>query len=172
MNVNNFTIKTQETLQHAQQLAFDLGNQSIETGHILKALMADNEDVVDFLLKKNNVNVAFLSVKLDEQLEKYPKVSGEGGQMLSRDANNAMLRASSSIKEFKDEFVSVEHLLLALLGGSDDTAKLLKDVGLTEKGLKAAILELRKGSTINSQSAEAQYNALQKYARNLNQLAG
>jgi ATP-dependent Clp protease ATP-binding subunit ClpB len=171
MNVNNFTIKTQETLQHAQQLAFDLGNQSIETGHILKALVADNEDVMDFLLKKNNVNVAFLSVKLDEQLEKYPKVSGEGGQMLSRDANNAMLRASSSIKEFKDEFVSVEHLLLALLGGSDDTAKLLKDVGLTEKGLKAAILELRKGSTINSQSAEAQYNALQKYARNLNELA-
>ncbi|HEX5555882.1 MAG TPA: ATP-dependent chaperone ClpB [Chitinophagaceae bacterium] len=172
MNVNNFTIKTQETLQHAQQLAFDLGNQSIETGHILKALVADNEDVVDFLLKKNNVNVAFLAVKLDEQLEKYPKVSGEGGQILSRDANNAMLRASSSIKEFKDEFVSVEHLLLSLLGGSDDTAKLLKDVGLTEKGLKAAILELRKGSTINSQSADAQYNSLQKYARNLNELAG
>lgn len=171
MNVNNFTIKTQETLQHAQQLAFDLGNQSIETGHILKALLLDNEDVVDYLLKKNNVNVTFLSTKLDEQLEKYPKVSGEGGQMLSRDANNALLRASSSLKDFKDEFVSVEHLLLAILSGNDDSAKLLKDVGLTEKGLKSAILELRKGSSIHSQNAEAQYNALQKYARNLNELA-
>lgn len=171
MNLNNFTIKSQETLQMAQQLAFNAGNQSIETGHLLKALMVGNEDVIDYLLKKNNVNVTFLSVKLDEQLERYPKVSGEGGQMLSRDANNAMLRAASSIKEFKDEFVSVEHLLLALLQGSDDTAKLLKDVGLTENGLKAAIAELRKGSNITSQSAEAQYNALEKYARNLNELA-
>lgn len=171
MNVNNFTIKAQETLQHAQQLAFDLNNQSIETGHLLKALLVDNEDVVEYLLKKNNVNVTFLSTKLDEQLEKYPKVSGEGGQMLGRDTNNVLLRANSVIKDFKDEFVSVEHLLMALLAGSDDTAKLLKDVGLTEKNLKAAILELRKGSTITSQSADAQYNALQKYGRNLNELA-
>lgn len=171
MNVNNLTIKAQEALQHAQQLAFDLHNQSIETGHLLKALLVDNEDVIDYLLKKNNVNVTFLSTKLDEQLEKYPKVSGEGGQMLSRDTNNVLLRASSVIKDFKDDFVSVEHLLMALLEGNDDTAKLLKDVGLTEKGLKAAILELRKGSTINSQNADAQYNALQKYGRNLNEQA-
>jgi ATP-dependent Clp protease ATP-binding subunit ClpB len=171
MNVNNFTIKAQETLQHAQQLAFDAGNQSIETGHLLKALLADNEDIVDFLLKKNNVNTNFLNAKLDEQLQKYPKVSGEGGQFMSRDANNVLLRASSNIKDFKDEFVSVEHLLLALLDGSDDMAKLLKDVGLTTKGLRAAILDLRKGSTVNTQSGDAQYNALQKYARNLNELA-
>lgn len=171
MNVNNFTIKAQEALQQAQQLAFDLGNPSIESGHILKALLEDQEGVIDYLLKKNNVNVPFLSTKLDEQLQKYPKGSGEGGQMLSRDANNVLLRASSSLKEFKDEFVSLEHLLMALLAGNDDTAKLLKDVGLNEKGLQAAIAELRKGSTVNSQSADAQYNALQKYARNLNELA-
>lgn len=171
MNVNNFTIKAQETLQQAQQLAFDAGNQSIETGHLLKALLADNGDIVDFLLKKNNVNLAFLNAKLDEQLQKYPKVSGEAGQFMSREANNVMLRASSSIKDFKDEFVSVEHLLLAILDGTDETAKLLKDMGLTAKGLRTAILELRKGSTVNTQSGDSQYNALQKYARNLNELA-
>ncbi len=171
MNPNNFTIKSQEALQQAQQLAFNASNQSIETGHLLKALMEGNEDIIDYLLKKNNVNVAFLQQKLDEQLNRYPKVSGEGGQVMSRDTNNVLLRAGAAIKEFKDEFVSVEHLLLALLQGNDDTAKLLKDVGLTETGLKAAITELRKGSSITSQNAESQYNALQKYARNLNELA-
>src|SRR5690625_1559739 len=126
MNPNNFTIKSQEALQQAQQLAFNAQNQSIETGHLLKALMEGNEDIIDYLLKKNNVNVNFLKQKLDEQLKRYPKVSGEGGQMMSRDANNVLLRAGAAIKEFKDEFVSVEHLLLAILQGNDDTAKLLK----------------------------------------------
>lgn len=171
MNPNNFTIKSQEALQQAQQLAFNANNQSIETGHLLKALMEGNEDIIDYLLKKNDVNVSFLQQKLDEQLRSYPKVSGEGGQLMSRDTNNIMLRAGAAIKELKDEFVSVEHLLLAILQGNDNTAKLLKDVGLSEKGLKAAITELRKGSNITSQNAESQYNALQKYARNLNELA-
>ncbi|HEY6083472.1 MAG TPA: ATP-dependent Clp protease ATP-binding subunit, partial [Chitinophagaceae bacterium] len=179
MNLNNFTIKSQETLQRAQQLAFDNQNQLIETGHILKALLEENEGVIDYLLKKNDVNIAFLSSRLDDQLKHYPRISGgEGGQVLSRDSNNALMRAGSAIKEFKspahsggDEFVSVEHLLLGLLSGSDDTARLLKEQGVTENGLKSAIKDLRKGSTINSQSAEAQYNALQKYAKNLNELA-
>lgn len=172
MNLNNFTIKSQEILQQAQQLAFNGQQQAIETGHLLKALLEDQESAIDYLLKKNNVNINFLSSRLDEQIKKYPRVSGgEGGQVLSRDANNAMLRAGASIKDFKDEFVSVEHLLLGILGGSDDTAKLLKDAGLTEKGLKAAIVELRKGSTVNSQTADTQYNSLQKYAKNLNELA-
>ena len=171
MNANNFTIKSQEALQQAQQLAFNGHNQSIETGHLLKALMEGNEDTIDYLLKKNNVNVAFLQQKLDEQLQRYPKASGEGGQVMSRDTNNVLLRAGAAIKEFKDEFVSIEHLLLAVLQGNDNTAKLLKDVGLTESGLKAAITELRKGSNITSQNAESQYNALQRYARNLNELA-
>ncbi|MET6997974.1 ATP-dependent chaperone ClpB [Chitinophaga defluvii] len=172
MNLNNFTIKSQEILQQAQQLAFNHQNQAIETGHLLKALLDDEDSPIEYLLKKNNVNTNFISGKLEEQIGKYAKLAGgEGGQMLGRDANNAMLRAGASIKEFKDEFVSVEHLLLGILGGSDDTAKLLKDAGLTEKGLKAAIKELRKGNTVNSQTAEAQYNSLQKYGKNLNELA-
>ncbi|CAL1517544.1 ATP-dependent chaperone ClpB [Chitinophaga sp. MM2321] len=172
MNLNNFTIKSQEILQQAQQLAFNNQNQAIETGHVLKALLEDNDSPVEYLLKKNSVNTSFLNSKLDEQLQKYPKmVGGEAGQMLSRDANNVMLRAGNTIKEFKDEFVSVEHLLLAILSGNDDTSKLLKDAGLTDKGLKAAIKELRKGDTVNSQSGGTQYNTLQKYAKNLNELA-
>ncbi|WP_343703602.1 ATP-dependent chaperone ClpB [Chitinophaga sp.] len=172
MNLNNFTIKSQETLQQAQQLAFNHRNQAIETGHILKALLQDNDNSIEYLLKKNDVNTGFLEGKLNEQLQQYPAIgSGEGGQVLSREANNALLRAGASIKEFKDEFVSVEHILLGLLGGSDDTAKQLKAAGLTEKGLKAAITELRKGGTVNSQTADAQYNSLEKYAKNLNELA-
>ncbi|QJB30223.1 ATP-dependent chaperone ClpB [Chitinophaga oryzae] len=172
MNLNNFTIKSQEILQQAQQLAFNNQNQAIETGHILKALLEDNDSPVEYLLKKNAVNTTLLNTKLNEQLQKYPKmVGGEAGQVLSRDANNALLRAGATIKEFKDEFVSVEHLLLAILGGSDDTSKLLKDAGLTEKGLKAAIKELRKGETVSSQSGGTQFNTLQKYAKNLNELA-
>ncbi|WP_126249118.1 ATP-dependent chaperone ClpB [Chitinophaga rhizosphaerae] len=172
MNLNNFTIKSQETLQQAQQLAFNHRNSAIETGHILKALLQDEDNSIEYLLKKNDVNTGFLDGKLNEQIQAYPVIgSGEGGQVLSRDANNAILRAGASIKEFKDEFVSVEHLLLGLLGGSDDTAKLLKNAGLTEKGLKAALTELRKGGTVNSQTADATYNSLEKYAKNLNELA-
>ncbi|MBS0029132.1 ATP-dependent chaperone ClpB [Chitinophaga sp. 22321] len=172
MNLNNFTIKSQEILQQAQQLAFNNQNQFIETGHILKALLNDEDSPIDYLLKKNDVNISFVTSKLNEQINKYPRmVGGEGGQSLSREANNAILRAGAAIKEFKDEFVSVEHLLLGVLGGSDDTAKLLKDAGLTEKGLKAAIKELRKGETVNSQTGGNQYNTLQKYAKNLNEMA-
>ncbi|MGO4290460.1 ATP-dependent chaperone ClpB [Chitinophaga sp. RAB17] len=172
MNLNNFTIKSQEILQQAQQLAFNNQNQSIETGHLLKALLNDEDSPIEYLLKKNDVNTTFVNSKLNEQINKYPRMAaGEGGQSLSRDANNVILRAGAAIKEFKDEFVSVEHLLLGILGGNDDTAKLLKDAGLTEKGLKTAIKELRKGDTVNSQSGGNQYNTLQKYAKNLNEMA-
>ncbi|WP_142685056.1 ATP-dependent chaperone ClpB [Chitinophaga polysaccharea] len=172
MNLNNFTIKSQEILQQAQQLAFNNQNQSIETGHLLKALLKDEDSPIEYLLKKNDVNTSFVNNKLNEQINKYPRMAGgEGGQTLSRDANNVILRAGAAIKEFKDEFVSVEHLLLGILGGNDDTAKLLKDAGLTEKGLKTAIRELRKGETVNSQTGGTQYNTLQKYAKNLNEMA-
>ncbi|HWV68045.1 ATP-dependent chaperone ClpB [Chitinophaga sp.] len=172
MNLNNFTIKSQEILQQAQQLAFNNQNQSIETGHLLKALLNDEDSPIEYLLKKNDVNTSFVNNKLNEQINKYPRMAGgEGGQTLSRDANNVILRAGAAIKEFKDEFVSVEHLLLGILGGNDDTAKLLKDAGLTEKGLKTAIRELRKGDTVNSQTGGTQYNTLQKYAKNLNEMA-
>ncbi|WP_018615639.1 ATP-dependent chaperone ClpB [Segetibacter koreensis] len=173
MNLNNYTIKSQEIIQQAQEIAFNNGNPNIETNHVLKALLDDENSPVEFLLKKNNVNVAFVRSKVEESISKLPKVSGtEPAQNVSRDLNNVLLRANSVIKDFKDEFVSVEHLLLALVHGNDDVARLLKDAGVTEKGLKAAILDLRKGSTVNSQTSSQQYNALQKYARNLNDMAG
>ncbi len=172
MSLQNLTIKSQEILQQAQQLAFSAGNTSIETEHILKALLNDKDSPVEFLLKKNNVNLSYVEDKLDEALLKLPKVSaGEPAQSLSRDANNVLLRSTASLKTFKDEFVSVEHMLLALTQGSDNTSKILKDAGLTEKGLVAAIKDLKKGSTISSQTSETQFNALNKYAKNLNEMA-
>ncbi|MGN6491139.1 MAG: ATP-dependent chaperone ClpB [Agriterribacter sp.] len=172
MNLNNFTIKAQEAIAKSQQLAFNDGNASIETEHLLKSLLTDDDSPIEFLLKKNNVNVNFVETKLNESIAKLPKVqSGEPAQAISRDANNVILRAGSLLKTFGDEFVSVEHILLAILQGSDNTAKLLKDAGLTEKGLIAAIKDLRKGSTISSQTQETQFNILNKYAKNLNELA-
>jgi ATP-dependent Clp protease ATP-binding subunit ClpB len=172
MNLNNYTIKSQEVIQQAQQLAFNNGNPNIETNHVLKALLDDENSPVEFLLKKNNVNVAFVKTKVEESISKLPKVSGtEPAQALGRDLNNALLKANAAIKDFKDEFVSVEHLLLGILQGSDDMATLLKNAGVTEKGLKTAIKELRKGSTVSSQTSNQAYNALQKYARNLNDMA-
>jgi len=172
MNLNNFTIKAQEAISRSQQLAFDKANPVIETEHLLKSLLSEEDSLVEFLLKKNNVNVSFAESKLDESINKLPKVNGgEPAQTISRDMNNVMLRAGSDLKQFGDEFVSVEHLLLAIVQGSDNTAKLLKDAGLTEKGIIAAIRDLRKGSTVNSQTQEASFNALNKYAKNLNELA-
>jgi ATP-dependent Clp protease ATP-binding subunit ClpB len=172
MNLNNYTIKSQEIIQKAQQLAFNNGNANIETNHLLKALLDDDDSPIEFLLKKNNVNVAFVKSKVEESINKLPKISGtEPAQSISRELNNALLKANASIKDFKDEFVSVEHLLYGLLQNSDDVARLLKDAGLSEKGLKAAITDLRKGSTVNSQTSSQQYNSLQKYARNLNDMA-
>ena len=172
MNLNNFTIKAQEIVQQSQQLAFNAQSPNIETGHLLQALLDDNDAPVSYLLKKNNVNISFVENKLKEQLGRLPKVQGgEPGQNISRDANNAMLRTANILKTFGDEFVTPEHMLIALLQGNDDTGKLLKDAGLTEKGLVTAIKELRKGSTVNSQTSDQQYNSLQRYAKNLNELA-
>ena len=172
MNLNNFTIKAQEAITKAQQIAFGLQNPSIETEHILKALITDQDSTIIFLLKKNNVNVAFVTTKIDEALQLLPKVhTGEPAQNISRDVSNLILKAGTILKTFKDEFVSVEHILIALLKGNDKTTKILKDAGLTEKGLEAAIIELRKGSTVTSQTQENEFNALNKYAKNLNELA-
>ncbi len=171
MNLNNFTIKAAEAVQQAQQLAFNLQNPNIETEHILKALLDMEDSPVDYLLKKNNVTVNLLENKLQEAIDKLPKTTGEAAQNISRDVNNLMLRAGSVIKQFKDEFVTPEHLLLALVQGNDSTGKLLKSAGLTEKGLIIAIKDLRKGETVTSQTQSQEYNALNKYARNLNELA-
>lgn len=171
MNLSNFTIKAAEAVQQAQQLAFNGSNPNIETEHILKALLSAEDSPVEYLLKKNAVNIAQLDKGLDAQLSRLPKTSGEPAQQISRDANNVVLRAGAVLKSFGDEFITPEHLLLALVQGSDGTAKLLKDSGLTEKGLTAAINDLRKGSTVTSQTQETQFNALNKYGKNLNELA-
>jgi ATP-dependent Clp protease ATP-binding subunit ClpB len=171
MNLQNFTIKSQEAVQQAQQLAFGNQHQAIENTHLLKALITVDENVVSYLLKKLNANINVLDSKLDEELRKLPKVSGEGGQYLSPNANKTLLKAQEYLKEFKDEFVSVEHILLALVAGNDNVATILKDQGINDKGLRAAITELRKGSRVTDANAEAKYNALDKYAVNLNKAA-
>ncbi|CAN5643597.1 ATP-dependent chaperone ClpB [soil metagenome] len=172
MNLNNFTIKAQEIIGQSQQLAFNNKNANIETEHLLKALLSDDDSPIEFLLKKNNVNVNFLESKIDESIKKLPIVqSGDPAQNMSRDVNNVLMRAAADLKTFGDEFVSVEHLLLAILQGNDNSAKSLKDAGLTDKGLIAAIKDLRKGSTISSQTQETQFNALNKYAKNLIEMA-
>ncbi|MBC7553487.1 MAG: ATP-dependent chaperone ClpB [Taibaiella sp.] len=172
MNLSNFTIKAQEIVQQAQQVAFTSQSPTIDTQHILKALLDDKEGTIPYLLKKNNLNIPFVESRLQEVISKMPKVQGgEPAQTIGREANNAVLRTAAILKTFGDEFVTPEHLLIALLQMNDDTAKLLKDAGLTEKGLMAAIKELRKGNTVNSQAQDQQYNSLQRYAKNLNELA-
>jgi len=170
MNLNNFTVKAAEVIQQSQQLAFNGKNPSIETEHVLKALLDMEDSPVDYLLKKNNVSIHLLKGKLEEVLKKLPTTSGEPAQQIGREANTALLRAGSVLKQFGDEFVTPEHLLLGILQGSDVCGRLLKDAGLTEKGLVAAIKELRKGGSVTSQTQESQFNSLNKYARNLNEL--
>jgi ATP-dependent Clp protease ATP-binding subunit ClpB len=171
MNLGNFTIKAAEAFQQAQQLAFNSQSPNIETEHVLKALLEQEDSPVEYLLKKNNVTVNLLENKLQESINKLPKTNGDAAQMVSRETNNVILRAGATLKEFGDEFITPEHLLLAIVQGNDSTARLLKEAGLSEKGLVAAIKELRKGGTVQSQTQETQFNALNKYARNLNDLA-
>lgn len=170
MNLNNFTIKSQEAIQQAQQIAQGFGHQQIENEHIFKAIFEVDENVLPFILKKLNVNVSLLQQALDKQLESFAKVSG-GDIMLSRDAGTALNEASIIAKKMKDDFVSIEHLILAVFKSKSKIAQMLKDQSVTEKGLKAAIDELRKGDRVTSQSQEDTYNSLNKYAKNLNQLA-
>ncbi len=170
MNINNFTIKSQEAIQQAQQLAQELGHQQVENEHLYKAISMVDENVLPFLLKKLNVNEALVSQILAKELESFPKVSG-GNLMFSSEAGKTLNEASILAKNSGDEFVSVEHLLLAIFNSKSKIARILKDQGVTEKDLKSAIDELRKGGRVTSQSAEDTYNALDKYARNLNKLA-
>jgi ATP-dependent Clp protease ATP-binding subunit ClpB len=171
MNLGNFTIKATEAIQQAQQLAFNDQHQSIETEHLLKALLSQQDSPVEYLLKKNNVTINLVQQKLDEALQKLPKASGDPAQSIGREANNAVLRAGAVLKQFGDEFVTPEHLLLAILQGNDSTARLLKEAGLNENGLVASIKELRKSGSVKSQTQETQFNALNKYAKNLIELA-
>lgn len=170
MNFNNFTIKAQEAIQKASEIASGHQQQAIEPAHIMKALLSVDENVISHLLKKLNVNISYLSQEVDKIIESYPKVSGSN-VYLSNSATAVLQKAQSFLKEFNDEFVSIEHILLGLLLSGDKVSSLLKDQGVTEKDLKTAIKELRGNSRVTDQNAEATYNALNKYARNLNEYA-
>ncbi len=172
MNLNQYTIKAQEAIQAAQQLAYNNQHANIETAHLLKAILGDKDSPTDFLLKKNNVQPSWVQQKLDALFEKLPKQqTGEPASALSRDLNAVLLKATASLKDFGDDFVTVEHLIVGILQVNDAVAKILKDAGLTEKGLKTAITELRQGETIQSATQETQFQALNKYAKNLNEMA-
>ncbi len=170
MNFNNFTIKSQEVVQQAQQIAQGLEHQQIENAHVLKGIFEVDENVTPFILNKLSVNIDIFKQALEKIIQSFPKVTG-GDLMLSRTANTMLTDAANIAKKMKDEYVSIEHLLLAILKSKGAASQLLKDNGVNEKDLKAAIVELRKGSKVTSQSAEDTYNSLNKYAKNLNQLA-
>ncbi|GAB3725877.1 ATP-dependent chaperone ClpB [Hymenobacter agri] len=168
MDFKNFTIKAQEAVQKATEIAGGNQQQAVETGHLLKGLFQSDESVFSFLANKLGANLNILTPRLDAIVAAYPKVSG-GSPYFANDAAAAVQRANAAMKDMGDEFVSVEHLLLGILGGRDAVATLLKDTGFNEKDLKAAIQELRGGRKVTSQSAEDQYQSLNRYARNLNE---
>ncbi|MDB9882158.1 ATP-dependent chaperone ClpB [Bacteroidia bacterium] len=168
MDTKNFTIKSQEALQKSQELAMIGQQQAIETGHILKALLTVDEDVIEYAIKKVNSNTQRIDQALDGILQSYPKVSGAGNQYLSNSSQQALVKANTYLKDFDDEFVTIEHIFIALIEGKDQVANLLKDAGVNKKDVLKAFKELRGGSRATSSSAEGQYNSLSKYARNLN----
>lgn len=170
MNFNNFTIKSQEAVQRAQQIAIGNDTQTIELGHILKGAFEVDENVIPFIFNKLGINFNAVEQALDRIIEGYPKIKGNNAS-LSRFATEAVNKAANFAEKSKDEFVSVEHLLFGLMNTSDNASQLLKDSGLNEKGLKAAIQELTKGERVTSQSQENTYNSLEKFAKNLNKLA-
>lgn len=170
MNLNNYTIKSQEAIQQAVQITTENGQQAIEPAHILKAILEVDENVAPFILKKVNVNQSSFLRMIDSVINSYPKVSG-GQPHLSPASNKVLSKATTFLKEYKDEYVSIEHLLLGLLHAGDSTSNMMKDAGLKEKEIKAAIAELRKGERVTSQSQEETYNSLNKFAINLNQQA-
>jgi len=170
MNFNNFTIKSQEAIQEAQKIVQEHGHQQIENEHLFKAISRVDENVLPFLLKKQGINSALVGQILDKELASIPKVTG-AEIMLSKETGKTLTESSIIAKKMGDEFVSIEHLILAILNSKSKTAQILKDQGVTEKGLKMAIEELRKGASVTSQSAEDTYNSLNKYANNLNDMA-
>ena len=170
MNFNNYTIKSQEAIQYAQQLVQSFGQQQIENEHVFKAINHVDENVLPFLLKKLNVNISLLNQLLDKQIESFSKVSG-GDIGLSRETSKTLNEASIIAKKIGDEYVSIEHLILAIYASNSKISQMLKDQGVSEKNLKASIDELRQGENVTSQNQEETYNSLNKYAKNLNQLA-
>ena len=170
MNFNNYTIKSQEAIQQAHQIAQGLENQQIENAHILKALFEIDENVLPFIMNKLGVNTTIFQKTLDSIIQSFVKVQG-GEIMLSRQAGKTLNDAANIAKKMKDEYISIEHLLIAMLKSKDPVSQLMKDNGINENDLSAAINELRKGKNVRSQSQEDTYNSLEKYASNLNKLA-
>lgn len=170
MNFNNFTIKSQEAIQKAVEITKEKGQQSIEPAHILMGAILTGENVVNFLFQKLGANPGHITSILSKEIDLYPKVSG-GEPYLSRESNTDLDKAADYAKKMGDQFVSIEHLLLGVLSGKSSAAQMLKDAGVNEKELQAAINELRKGSNVTSQSAEDTYQSLEKYAINLTQRA-
>lgn len=170
MNLDKYTIKSQEVVQKATEIAAANGQQAIESGHILKAILETGDNVASFINKKLNVNQDQLNIKLEEIIDSYPKVSGQQ-PYLSNDANKALQAAENALKEFKDEYIAVEHLFIGLLAGKDKVSGLLKDAGYDKKSLVAAINELRGGDRVTDQNAEGKYRSLERYSVNLNKLA-
>jgi len=172
VNFNQYTIKSQELIQQAAQIAQGFSQQAVETGHLLKAILQEEPNTSSFLLKKYGISIEGFLKKIDLIIQVYPKVSGGNQPFLSNDLNKAMTKAQSYLKEFGDEFVSVELLFLAILGGNDQAANLLKSEGITESDIKKAIIELRgKNNPVKDQNAENKYQALSRYSKNLNDLA-
>jgi ATP-dependent Clp protease ATP-binding subunit ClpB len=170
MNLNNLTTKSQEAIQEAQHIAQNFGHQQIEQGHLLKGILAVDEHVVPFLLGKLNANKKLIASILDKEIQSYPKVEG-GEIMWSRSAGDALNQATQLAKKMKDDFVAIDHLILGLFKSNGSVAKMLKDQGITEKALLEAIDQLRQGEQVTSQSQETTYDALNKYAKNLNKMA-
>ncbi len=170
MNLNNYTIKAQEAIQKAAEIATSLQQQAIEPGHLLKAVLQSDENVISFLLQKLGVQRTQLENGLEELLQSYPKASGQQ-PYLANDTATDLRKAGEYLKEFNDEYIAIEHMLLGLLAGNEKAAKLMKQVGFAKKELIAAIKELRGGSRVTDQNAESKYKSLERYSINLNQLA-
>lgn len=171
MNFNNFTIKSQEAVQKAIEITKDRGQQAIEPAHILLGVIMSGENVVNFLFQKLGANPAYITSVLNKEIDSFPKVSGGGEAYLSRESNSALDKAMDYAKKMGDQYVSIEHLLLGILATKSSASQILKDAGVSENELQQAISELRKGSNVNSQSAEDTYQSLEKYAINLTQRA-
>tara|TARA_R110000796_G_scaffold252557_1_gene387652 strand:- start:37607 stop:40240 length:2634 start_codon:yes stop_codon:yes gene_type:complete len=172
MDFKKYTIKSQEAIQKAAELAAGNQQQAIEPGHLLKAILLSDENVLSFLIKKLSVNKVQFETKLEDIVNGYPKVSGSSTQpYLSNDAHSALTKSLEFLKDFKDEYVAIEHIVLGLLAGKDKVASLMKEVGFGKKELIAAIKELRGGNSVTDANAESKYQSLSKYSKNLNELA-
>lgn len=171
MTYDIFTIKSQEAIAKAQEIAAGYDQQSVDSPHLLRGIYETDEDLFKFLLQKSGINFQTIKDKVNAELPRYPKVEGTEKQYLTNDANKALATAKTFLKEFGDDYISLELIVLAILKGNDKGGRILKEAGMNEEALKKAILELRKGKTINDQSSDNQYNALKKYAVDLNAAA-